>query len=74
LKIRKNGENENPRNGFAWNSEERRRVVVTSLVWWRCGCDGIYIETQREEGKRGSWEFLLVPARKIINKKFGNEL
>jgi hypothetical protein len=38
------------------------------------GVNGIYIETQREEGKRGSWEFLLVPARKIINKIFGNEL
>lgn len=51
-------ENENPRNGFAWNSDERkkeseREEELLILRWFgesvRCG----YLYAHGEEGKRG---------------------
>jgi hypothetical protein len=41
LKIRKNGENENPRNGFAWNSEERKSEREEELLLLRWFGEGV---------------------------------
>jgi hypothetical protein len=41
LKIWKNGENENPRNGFAWNSEERKSEREEELLLLRWFGEGV---------------------------------